>query len=58
MNSEHMEHTTNFRVTFDGTLSFRRNYLETRCAVISWDRTDRRLAQLQEHSRTDRRLVQ
>ena len=58
------------RVTFDGTFLFRRNYLETCCAVISWDRrsssrpvaemsrTDRRLTQLQEHSPTERRLVQ
>ena len=35
------------RVTFDETLSFRRKCLKT-CAVISWDRTDRRLVELQE----------
>ena len=46
------------RVTFDGTLSFRWKCLETCCAVISWDRTDRHLAQWQEMSCTDRRLVQ
>ena len=46
------------RVKFDGTFSFRRKCLDTCCAVISWDRTDRRHAQLQEISRTDRRLVQ
>ena len=46
------------RVTFDGILTFRRKCLETCCAVISSDRTDRRLVHLQEMSRTDRRLVQ
>ena len=52
------------RVTFDGTLSFRRKCLKTCCAVISWDRTDRRLVELQEmssknkHVTTGRRLVQ
>ena len=46
------------RVTFEGMLFFRRKCLKTCCAVISWDRTDRRLVQLQERSRTDRRLVQ
>ena len=38
------------RVTFDGTLSFRRKCFTTYCAVISWDRTDHRLVELQEMS--------
>ena len=35
------------RVTFDGTFSFLRKCLKT-CAIFTWDRTDRRLAQLQK----------
>ena len=52
-------------VTFDGTFSFRRKCLETYYAVISWDRTVRRLVELQEMSscavariNTGRRFVQ
>ena len=39
----------NIRVTFAGTLWFRRNCLEACCAVVSWDGADRRI-ELQEMS--------
>ena len=35
------------RVTFDETLHFANNCLETCCAVVYWGRTDRRLVHLQ-----------